>query len=90
MAAGMPHSARDSARKSEATCEQIVSAIEESAAYVLHTDEGHGFIRPPNNMDFMARAEKFLTEHLGGRYEPMQGERIEGSSAIVREVRPNR
>lgn len=71
--------------------EQIVAAIEKNggtATYVLYTDEGHGFTRPPNSMDFMARVERFLAEHLGGRYEPMRGERIEGSSAIVREVRP--
>jgi dipeptidyl aminopeptidase/acylaminoacyl peptidase len=56
--------------------EQIVSAIEKnggSVTYVLYPDEGHGFVRPSNNKDFMARAEKFLTEHLGGRCEPMDG-----------------
>jgi hypothetical protein len=32
--------------------------------------------------------ERFLAEHLGGRCEPMNGERIEGSSAIVRMIGP--
>jgi hypothetical protein len=32
--------------------------------------------------------ERFLAENLGGRYEPMEGERIEGSSAIVRVIGP--
>lgn len=78
-------------RVKQAESEQIVAAIEKSggtATYVLYPDEGHGFIRPENRIDFLARVERFLAEHLGGRYEPMQGERIEGSSAIVREVRP--
>jgi len=81
------------ARVKQAESEQIVAAIEKNggtATYVLYPDEGHGFIQAPNRMDFMARVEKFLAEHLGGRYEPMRGERIEGSSAIVREVRPGR
>jgi hypothetical protein len=37
-------------------------------------------------MDFIARAEKFLAEHLGGRYEPMEGERMPGSTAIVKVI----
>ncbi|MFZ1887738.1 MAG: hypothetical protein WAU33_06885 [Candidatus Binataceae bacterium] len=68
-----------------------MAAIEKNggtATYVLYPDEGHGFIQTPNRIDFMARVERFLAEHLGGRYEPMQGDRIEGSSAIVREIRP--
>ena len=57
-----------------------------SVTYVVYSDEGHGLARPQNSKDFLARAEKFLAEHLGGRYEPMEGERIEGSSAVVREI----
>jgi hypothetical protein len=30
--------------------------------------------------------ERFLAEHLGGRCEKMEGERIAGSSAIVKEI----
>ena len=43
--------------------EQIVEAIEKnkgSVTYVLYPDEGHGFARPENRIDFNARAEKFL------------------------------
>ena len=57
--------------------------------YVLYPDEGHGsiwFSRPPNNIDLMARVERFLAEHLGGRYEPMDGDRMLGSTAIVRVI----
>ena len=34
--------------------------------YVLYPDEGHGFARPENRLDFYARAEEFLGE-LPGR-----------------------
>ena len=48
--------------------EQIVSAIEKNngtVTYVLYPDEGHGFVRPENRIDFFARAEAFLGQHLG-------------------------
>jgi dipeptidyl aminopeptidase/acylaminoacyl peptidase len=76
-------------RVKQAESEQIVAAIEKKggiATYVLYSDEGHGFIRRPNSIDFMARTEKFLAQHLGGRFEPMDGERIAGSTAVVRIV----
>jgi len=69
--------------------EQIVEAIEKnkgSVTYVLYPDEGHGFARPENRVDFNARAEKFLAGCLGGRFEPMEGEKISGSSAVVKVV----
>jgi hypothetical protein len=31
----------------------------------------------------MARAERFLAQHLGGRYEPMEDEKMSDSTAIV-------
>jgi len=69
--------------------EQIVDAIEKnkgSVTYVLYPDEGHGFARPENRIDFNARAEKFLGSCLGGRYEPMEGEKITGSTAVVKVI----
>jgi len=36
-------------------------------------------------MDFMARAEKFLAEHLGSRDEPMNGKKCR--SAAIPKVR---
>jgi dipeptidyl aminopeptidase/acylaminoacyl peptidase len=69
--------------------EQIVEAIEKnkgSVTYVLYPDEGHGFARPENRIDFNARAEKFLSGCLGGRVEPMEGEKIPGSTAVVKVV----
>jgi dipeptidyl aminopeptidase/acylaminoacyl peptidase len=74
-------------RVTQIESEQIVAAIEKNRGtveYLLYPDEGHGFVRPANNMDFMARAEKFLARHLGGRYEPMAGESIAGSTAIIK------
>jgi dipeptidyl aminopeptidase/acylaminoacyl peptidase len=76
-------------RVKQAEAEQIVDAIARhrgSAVYVLYTDEGHGFARPENRLDFTARMEKFLADNLGGRYEPMKGDRIPGSTAAVRVV----
>jgi len=44
--------------------------------YVLYPDEGHGFARPANRIDFNGRTEEFLAKHLGGRaeaFEPPEG-----------------
>jgi dipeptidyl aminopeptidase/acylaminoacyl peptidase len=79
-------------RVTQAESEQIVDAIAKHrgrAVYVLYSDEGHGFVRPENRLDFTARMEKFLADNLGGRYEPMQADRMPGSTAIVRVVGPS-
>lgn len=58
-------------RKSESL--QIVDVIRKAGKeveYVEYADEGHGFAKPSNRLDFYARAEKFLASHLGGRFEP--------------------
>lgn len=76
-------------RVKQSESEQIVSAIEKnggSVTYVVYPDEGHGFARPENRTDFNARAERFLGDYLGGRVEPMAGERMPGSTATVRVV----
>lgn len=65
--------------------EQIVKAVRakgKDVGYVVYTDEGHGFARPENRLDFYGRAEEFLSKHLGGRAEPWK--EIEGSSAEAR------
>jgi dipeptidyl aminopeptidase/acylaminoacyl peptidase len=80
--------AKDS-RAKPAEAEQIVDAIEKNrgrAVYVLYPDEGHGLARPENRLDFYARAEAFLAEHLGGRAEVLEGGKIRGSTAVVRVV----
>ena len=79
-------------RVKQAEAEQIVDGIAKhggSAIYVLYPDEGHGFARPANRLDFIARTEKFLADNLGGRFEPMHADRIPGSTAKVRVVVPH-
>ena len=52
--------------------EQIVAALEAKGiphTYLLFEDEGHGFVKPENRMHFYAVAERFLADHLQGRYE---------------------
>lgn len=76
-------------RVNKAVSEQIVSAIEKNGGkvtYVLYTDEGHGFARPENRLDFYARAEKFLADILGGRSEPLPSDPYPGSTAIVKTI----
>jgi dipeptidyl aminopeptidase/acylaminoacyl peptidase len=76
-------------RVNQKESEQIVEAIEKnkgSVTYVLYPDEGHGFARPENRIDFNARSEAFLAKYLGGRFEPMEGEKIPGSTAVVKVV----
>jgi dipeptidyl aminopeptidase/acylaminoacyl peptidase len=69
--------------------EQIVAAIAKNGGnvtYVLYPDEGHGFVRPENRIDFNARSEVFLAACLAGRSEPMQGDKVTGSTASVKVV----
>lgn len=55
-------------KKSESL--QMVEALKKAGKvveYVEYADEGHGFARPENRLDFYGKAEHFLSEHLGGR-----------------------
>jgi len=59
-------------RVKQAESEQIVEAMKSKGItyeYMLFPDEGHGFAKPENRIKFYAAAEKFLAQHLGGRYE---------------------
>jgi dipeptidyl aminopeptidase/acylaminoacyl peptidase len=70
-------------KRSEA--DQIVSLLKRKeipVTYVLYPDEGHGFARPENRLSFNAVAEAFLSEHLGGRFEPI-GDAFGGASITV-------
>jgi len=65
--------------------EQIARVMRENklpVIFVVYPDEGHGFYRAENIMDFYGRVEEFLAKYLGGRCEPWK--KIEGSSAEVR------
>jgi dipeptidyl aminopeptidase/acylaminoacyl peptidase len=59
-------------RVKQAESEQIVEAMKQKHIlheYLLFADEGHGFAKPENRLRFYQHAEKFLAQHLGGRYE---------------------
>lgn len=69
------HGAKDP-RVPRAEAEQIIAALRRRAIpyeYLLFEDEGHGFMKPRNRIAFYAAAERFLSEHLGGRDEPAAG-----------------
>jgi dipeptidyl aminopeptidase/acylaminoacyl peptidase len=59
-------------RVKQAESEQIVQAMKQKGIpheYLLFSDEGHGFAKPENRLRFYESAERFLAQHLGGRYE---------------------
>jgi len=61
-------------RVKQAEADQIVQAMNSKkipVTYVLFQDEGHGFARPENRFAFYAITEAFLSQHLGGRVEPI-------------------
>jgi len=65
--------------------DQMVKAMRDkglAVTYVVYTDEGHGFARPDNRLDFYGRVDEFLGKQLGGRVEPWK--EIKGTSADVR------
>ncbi len=66
-------------RVNVAESEQIVIALRERGypvEYLNAPDEGHGFARPLNMMAFVAAMEKFLAEHIGGRYQQSMSEEV--------------
>jgi len=59
-------------RVNKREADQIVIALRDRGypvEYLLAPDEGHGFARPVNNMALFMSAEKFLANHLGGRFQ---------------------
>lgn len=72
-------------RVKQAESDQIVDAMVSRnipVGYILYSDEGHGFARPPNKISFAAITEKFLANHLGTPREPY-GSDFEGSTAEI-------
>ena len=68
-----------------AESEQMVAALQQRGVpvtYVTFSDEGHGFVRPENRMAFAAVTEAFLAKHLGGHYQPIEGD-LAGSTLKV-------
>ncbi len=65
------HGANDP-RVTQHEADQIVVALRERAInveYLVAPDEGHGFARRENRIAMFAAMERFLAEHLGGRYQ---------------------
>jgi dipeptidyl aminopeptidase/acylaminoacyl peptidase len=59
-------------RVKRAESDRMVEALRGRKAeveYVVYPDEGHGFSKPANRVDFQSRAERFLAKCLGGRSE---------------------
>ncbi len=72
-------------RVKRAEPDRIVAAMNEKkipVTYVLYPDEGHGFARPENRLSFNAVTEAFLSDCLGGKYQPV-GNDFAGSSIQV-------
>jgi dipeptidyl aminopeptidase/acylaminoacyl peptidase len=72
-------------RVKQSESDQIVKAMQEKkipVTYVLYPDEGHGFARPENKRSFNAVTEIFLSQFLGGGFEPI-GNDFKGSSIEV-------
>jgi len=66
--------------------DQIANAMKASnipVTYVLYPDEGHGFAKPANRTSFYAVSEAFLSQCLGGRFEPIGGDFAGSSLQIV-------
>jgi len=65
--------------------DQMVEAMRAKklpVTYVVYTDEGHGFARPVNRLDFYGRVDEFLATYLGGRSEPWT--EVKGANVEVR------
>jgi len=59
-------------RVKQEEAEQIVAAMKEKGLeyeYLLFPDEGHGLVKPENQLRYYAAVEQFLAKHMGGRYE---------------------
>jgi dipeptidyl aminopeptidase/acylaminoacyl peptidase len=65
-------------RVSIANANAMVKALRDAdreVTYVVYPDEGHGFARPENQLDFYGRVEEFLARHLGGAPSRSAGKR---------------
>ena len=68
-----------------ATADAMVKALRDAGrevTYVVYPDEGHGFARPENQLDFFGRVEEFLAQHLGGRSESWA--KLDGATAELK------
>ena len=68
-----------------ATADAMVKALRDAGrevTYVVYPDEGHGFARPENQLDFYGRVEEFFAKHLGGRAESWA--KLDGATAELK------
>jgi dienelactone hydrolase len=73
-------------RVKQAEADQIVAAMQAKnlpVTYVVYPDEGHGFARPQNRLSFYAITEAFLSQYLGGRFEPIGKDFTDSSLEIA-------
>jgi dipeptidyl aminopeptidase/acylaminoacyl peptidase len=56
-----------------------------NAISIVYEGDGH-FFRRENELDFLARAEALFARCLGGRSQPMEGDRQPGSTGRVQDV----
>lgn len=68
-----------------AESDQIVTSMRSKGIdvdYLVYPDEGHGFARPNNRLDFYSRMEQFFAKHLGGKAsKPLE---VEGTTVESR------
>lgn len=79
------HGAND-VRCKVAESDSIVAAMQAKGipvTYVVYPDEGHGFHKPGNRLSYIAMAEAFFAQHLGGDFEPF-GDDLDQSSHEIR------
>ncbi len=72
----------------QAESDQIFEAMKVRkipVTYLLFPDEGHGFVKPENNIAFVTKVEEFLADCLGGRAEPKGSDSDGTSMKIVHE-----
>ncbi|HTB42599.1 MAG TPA: S9 family peptidase [Acetobacteraceae bacterium] len=75
-------------RVKQAESDQMVGAMQANGVpvtYLLYPDEGHGFVRPENQLAFVAVAEQFLADCLGGEAAPVTAEELQETTMQVLE-----
>jgi dipeptidyl aminopeptidase/acylaminoacyl peptidase len=70
----------------EKESEQIYNSMKanhKKVTYIVFPDEGHRFAKFANEMMYLDHAERFLSNHLGGSYRPVNSHILADSSAQV-------
>jgi dipeptidyl aminopeptidase/acylaminoacyl peptidase len=70
----------------EKESQQIYQSMKKNhqhVTYLLFPDEGHRFAKFPNLMMYLNHAELFLSQHLGGKHQPVHPSILVNSSAQI-------